>query len=692
MAAAQRVRWLIAAALVIGAPADAFSVNGRRGPFLKSQVKPAELEKNDAAMSSEARGLLGKSIDRGELEGVALHMRSTEQRLEKMLERVRTAWVGGAGKDWQFRDPGHIRIRIVASSDYGAKVKPDNVMLIPYGLLDPTLGQSCGPRFNDTPLAKTDDEIYWVLAHEFAHIGLAHFAADLNTAQTRDGLNKTVSGVLAIGELAQQKIVKNGNQLQMVDRNDPAARKVADQAWAYADRAREGISLVFNALSINREDEADVAAVDLARAMALDRGSFKQALCRLNAVDGSHMERAKAMKQAFKTLLWPDQSFMAMLGQALETVINNGGKLDVQAMGSLAGKSILRNLAPVAMDVARAQLSRSHRDADDRLNGLRDYMSRAKISDNWPAAKPGDTMLKEIWADPEFVAAGKMMAALNAAREELAKGNYEAAETAMLPATRSIFAGSPAVANMMARIKAGRDDLVAAEGFYDQASGLIPDNDRRPDASRGSPTSLKQGATMLAQGAKAVVAQNNAAPARAQAGSKTRKAASTKQGKVTKPIAKTAAALPPPKASTDPYYGQGHDGFQEHVNLLIRAGRFRRGLLVIEEAKRRFGDDAAFLPQLFQLHYLRGDSTAATAAVVRCADQTDVRIKDQCFSKYSQTQNGQSFDVMAAADKDKMGTAISKMADGIRLQAKTPPPQDDDDDEENERPARQPRP
>jgi hypothetical protein len=530
-------------------------------------------------------------------------------------------------------------------------------------------------------VAKTDDEIYWVLAHEFAHIGLAHFATDLNAAQTRDSLNKTVSGILAIGELAQQKIVKNGNQLQMVDRNDPSARKVADQAWAYSDKAREGISLVFNALSVNREDEADVAAIDLARAMALDRGSFKNALCRLNAVDGSRLERAKAMKTAFKSLLWPDQSFMATLGQALQSVLNNGGRLDMQALGSMAGKSILSNLAPVAMDVARAQLSRSHRDADDRLKGLKEYMDRAKLSETWPSATPGDAMLKQIWADPEFVAAGVMMRAMTAAREELAKGNYEAAETAMLPATRSIFANSPAVANMIARIKAGRDDLVTAEAWYDRASGLVPDADRRPDSASATPTSLSQGAAIIAKGAKAVAAQSNAAQARPQPASRNRKSASNKPAAAKKPVTKQAAA-PPPKVPTDPYYGQGHDGFQEHVNLLIRAGRFRRGLLVIAEATRRFGDDAAFLPQLFQLHYLRGDSTAATAAVVRCANLPDVRIKDQCFNKFSQTQSGQTYETMAASDKDKMGAAISKMADGLRLQSKTPPPKMDDEDEQ----------
>lgn len=644
--------------LATASPALAFKVKGKKGQFLARQVVAADLAKADQTLNDgTTRGLLGKSIDRGELQGIALDMPNTRGRLLAMLGDIRAVWAGKTGGKWQLRDPGDISIRILATDDYGAKVKPDNVMLVSLGLLrqravadDPAAQIGAGAP-------KSDDEIYWVLAHEFAHIGLAHFAKDANDIKAKARLDKMVTGVAAMGSLAQIKLEKTASGFRVLDRNDPKTREATDKAWGIASRVREGITLVFSVLDLDQEDEADVAATDIVREMKLSQQGYGSALARIGQEDDSQKKRAKAMEETVKSLLLPSQGLMDILTTTVQTFLQSGGKLDLGLIASAYGKNVLRNLAPAAFSVAKTQFSRSHRDQDDREKGLTQYVKDARLQGDW-GTKLHSSRLQAIWDDPEYKEAEILVNAIGKAREALALGNYSDALAAMQPAVNTRYANSPALANMVARILGGMNRLDEAESWYDRAAGM---NQARPVPAVKPPTVSRQparGATATRRAA--TVAGQRRAPSQ--------------------PVAPPPPApAPAPKQPVDPYYGQSIDGFQDHVDLLIRATKFRRALDVIAETKRRFGDDDGFLPRLVQIHTLTNNGPQQIAALARCGQLESQKVAEQCLGALSRDANGEDKMVMSAEDREKRNALVAKLGDVARINTEAAKPVEGED-------------
>lgn len=641
-------------AVATASPALAYKVKGKKGQFLARQVVAADLAKADQTLNDgTTRGLLGKSIDRGELQGIALDMPNTRDKLLAMLADIRAVWAGKNGGKWQFRDPGDISIRILATDDYGAKVKPDNVMLVSLGLLrqravatDPAAQIGAGAP-------KSDDEIYWVLAHEFAHIGLAHFAKDANDIKAKARLDKMVGGVVSLGQLAQIKLEKTTSGFRVLDRNDPKTREATDKAWSIASRVREGITLVFSVLDLDQEDEADVAATDMVREMKLSQQGYGSALARIGQEDNSQQKRAKAMEDTVKSLLLPSQGLMDILTNSVQNFLQSGGKLDVGLIASAYGKNVVRNLAPAAFSVAKTQFSRSHRDQDDREKGLTQYVKDARLQGDW-GTKLHTSRLQAIWDDLEYKEAEILVNAIGKAREALALGNYPDALAAMQPAVNTRYANSPALANMVARILGGMNRLEEAETWYDRAAGM---NQARPVTAVKPPTASRQ-------------------PVR---GSTATRRAATVAGQRRAPSQPVAPPAPAPKPPVDPYYGQSIDGFQDHVDLLIRATKFRRALDVIAETKRRFGDDDGFLPRLVQIYTLTNNGPQQIAALARCGQLESQRVAEQCLDALSRDANGEDKMVMSAEDREKRNALVAKLGDVARINTEPAKPTEGED-------------
>lgn len=651
----RRIGLLIAVlAMAVSSEALAFKVKGKKGQFLAKQVVAADLAKADQTLNDgTTRGLLGKSIDRGELQGIALDMPNTRNKLLAMLADIRAVWAGGNGGKWRFRDPGEISIRILATDDYGAKVKPDNVMLVPLGLLrqravaaDPAAQIGAGAP-------KSDDEIYWVLAHEFAHIGLAHFAKDANDIKAKARLDKMVGSVVSLGQLAQIKVEKTANGFRVLDRNDPRTREATDKAWSIASRVREGITLVFSVLDLDQEDEADVAATDIVREMKLSQQGYGSALARIGQEDGSQKQRAKAMEETVKSLLLPSQGLMDIVNNTVQNFLQSGGKLDFGLIASDYGKNVLRNMAPAAFSVAKIQFSRSHRDQDDREKGLTQYIKDARLQGDW-GTQLHTAQLQAIWNDLEYKEAEILVSAIGRAREALALGNYPDALAALQPGINTRYANSPALANMVGRVLGGMNRLEEAESWYDRAAGM---NQARPVPATRPP----------------VVARR---PARGATAPRRPAVAAGQRRVPSQQVALPPPPLPPP---VDNYYGQSIDGFQDHVDLLIRATKFRRALEVIAETKRRFGDDDGFLPRLVQIYTLTNNGTQQVAALARCGQLQSQKVAEQCLGALSRDANGEDKMVMSAEDREKRNALVAKLGDVARINTDQAKPAEGED-------------
>ena len=132
-----------------------FSENGKGGPFIQAEVKEKDLAESDATIAAaHADGALGAgTIDSGELFGTGFSMPETEAALEALIESFRP--------HWPYRQPGPIDVKIIGSYGFSPLANPDNVIVVPLGMI---------------LRAESDDEIAWVMAHEFSHFALGHFA------------------------------------------------------------------------------------------------------------------------------------------------------------------------------------------------------------------------------------------------------------------------------------------------------------------------------------------------------------------------------------------------------------------------------------------------------------------------------------------------------------------------------------
>ena len=172
-----------------------FSINGKKGRFLEKQVTPEKLAKADAAMSAglaDGRSLDAVSRNRGAFAGTGLSMPLTEQALTAMLARISAVW--------PHRPPMGTRVRIVGKTDYAPTAKPDGILVIPIGLLI---------------RAQSDDEIAWVLAHEFSHVALAHFSREAQQRRDKASLENIVACTRVGLNLAQHDVTSNAGRLQV---------------------------------------------------------------------------------------------------------------------------------------------------------------------------------------------------------------------------------------------------------------------------------------------------------------------------------------------------------------------------------------------------------------------------------------------------------------------------------------------
>jgi len=609
---------LLCGALIAGlaiSPLPAFEVSPKKGSFLGKQVDPAKLLAADQLLAaSKGRGFSDASLNRADLQGIGLPMPATEARLNAMMQRIATAWRGGPDKLWTLRDPGPVRMRIYAASDYGAKAKPDSTVLVPVGLINK---------------AGSDDELYWVLAHEYAHMGLAHFAKDAQDTKTAKDVNDAVAAVLEIGKLAQTKVNNVGGQLQIREGNDPQIRAVTDQVWARSRDLRTGIELIAQALSLPREDEADIAATDLSAAMGLWDAGSTAALVQIKLEDTSRVSRAKALEQDFKTGLMPSTGTVSAAVGMLSSVVQGGNfdtsQLSLEKLSNAYGKDLLANAFPAAMNMAKRSLSRTHRDASDRQEGVTRYYKGQLKQANW-AANRSTTELSAIRADPEYQDAVKVVRAIDDALAALTKKDTATAIAALEGATTTRFATSPALANVAGRVYRSAGQLPTAERWYDVASGLA--------------------ASPFAKSAKPAPKRKGKAP----------------------PQKSSITVLP---ALPEGYYGQSLEGFSEHVDLLIEMKKFPRAMTVIAEAKARSGDDDYFLPQLVRIARDTNNSNQLIAAMNRCLDSPQTKLKDMCKAQFFVDAEGKPVTV-SAGESDKVNAIFQRISDDSRGSGATP--------------------
>ncbi len=599
---------LLAAALIL-APALAravclpmvckFSIGGKRGHYLEKQVDDAQLAAADTKVSTKltgGRSLAEQSANRGEFAGAGLRMRETERALDAMLADLR--------KSWPRRPAPPVTFRIVGSTNFNPSAWPDDVIVLPLGVLT---------------RAKSDDEVAWMVAHEFSHIGLAHFAREAEQRQLKSGVSQVMLGLQTAADMSQQRVDSSGQRMRIYRVQDKGAEDFSNQVWARSRDVSLALEALNQHLSRKQEDQADVAGLDLVLASHYsDTGP------------GDALDRVKEDEDRLAASL---STFQQQLGDAAKkTGTKSLVKLANGMSVSTAAKELLNdaasNLGRMLMNRLVDVATTGHRPADVRKRGVYAYLDEAYPKAEFPAKRA--TWLEAIQNTREFQEARAAVEARDKALTRLQSPSPEAAKeawTELQPALKTSYASTPLIATTTAKIYEALNDLPGADRQYTIAE--------HPPPPPVSPAQAK--------------------PVR-----------SARRGR-----AAAAPARPRPPASTatptqDILFMQGVDGYRDHVRLLVRMKAYEKAFKVIAEAKDRFGDDDPFLPSLITIYAQTNKPTQLVATIARCMDTENDALRKQCQYAMLNDEQLKLIDDMAPADRARVEEAMDKTSDASR--------------------------
>lgn len=326
-----------------------FSINGKNGAFLCSKEAAGRRAADaSAAGTGGGMGLAAQADVRGSLRPTLFYMPETQKRLQAMVDRIAATW--------PYPDAPHPKVLISANVGFNAEARADNTIVVWLGVFEGDPGQPA------TDL--TDNDLYWLLGHEYSHIALNHAGRD----EVIEGQRRTARDIA--------RVYQQGAMLESTLRYSDSSGTLSGPAKLEVRDARESHrrlrfvmdSLIAPAWGRAQEDEADVAGYDIVALTGM-RPRTSLATGRFAASEKSRDARVAEMRgrmdESAKTALADPSVQSSMMSGALGP-----------AFSSVAG-TLGRGLYEGFKQTFTEWASRDHRSAKDREEGLARYRAAA---------------------------------------------------------------------------------------------------------------------------------------------------------------------------------------------------------------------------------------------------------------------------------------------------------------------------
>lgn len=407
---------------------NVFSITGKDGALLATSG-PTDFS---AAVGEDGQPrLLDQVENRGDLDLLVLDMPNTEARLNTLLTRVTTHWPHPL--------PQPPRVKLSMKSEYSGATFADGTISIGLGTFTPVSAAMSPPEGVAAPgTVSSDEELLYLLAHEFAHYALGHHRKTDSMQGFRSlmaNLTETYNTVSVLKEMRYQGSGSNG---QIVIRNESGVAQDIDKAIGAFDfiaaLSSRGLGPAWNR---GQEDEADVLALDLMKAAGLDAPYYEAMFANLHA----HENFSKSMTRVLETavsgvkqqLLDPNNILAALDGQSADV-----------------GDSIMDFGTDLLMREGRKALTnyfgQTHRDPEVRRKGVETYLINAypgltaeAIAEASLMAEYTTTVIDAIKADPEFEDARRATVSYYQSIALRSDGDYQGAEAAIMQAMATRF-------------------------------------------------------------------------------------------------------------------------------------------------------------------------------------------------------------------------------------------------------------
>lgn len=569
-----------------------FTESGKKGPFLKFEVTEKDLAKADAAIEGgRVNGALSAagSINRGEFYGSGLKMPKTEAALSALVERLRV--------HWKYRQPpGQIRVRIVASMQFAPQAHPDGVIIVPLGMLI---------------RARTDDQIAWLMGHEFAHLALGHFSREAKMRKTKRATSAVVAMLQGGVSMSQTDFSMRNGQLQTNTRHSPQAQALSDRIYLRSRDLNDILALANQFFSRKQEDQADVLGLDLAIAAGFNDGGASDALNEYGRMEAEAegLFKAVADEMAEYTKIYASAS-----------VSSADNVKDIEKSGKNFLNTFLENLKTVALNKVFDYYNKSHRPTEKRRQGILKYYGNAYRG---AAPNPESTAWLEGVRDTTEFQQGKIVVTAVAQADDLLRQDKIAeAVTELKPAFATEYGTTPFLAN------------AAAEVYW--RAGRTAEADRQFSIAERLP----------GNGAGAVVRRSPAKPK------------GKAKGKAVQPATQATDLV----AGSDQYFEQNQPGFHRHITLLTETKSYTKALNVIDVASVRFGDDYAFLPAKIRIYFALRKTDELAATLAKCAGSQDEGLRRQCSDAIFTPEQEEKLALLSPVDRAKLERERERLA------------------------------
>ena len=411
-------------------PGTGFSVSGKPGPFLK-QIAQRKIE------PVSVRGDTGLGFSSGEFQAARLSMPQTQAKIEALIEKLAAYW--------PYQKPPKVRVNMVGRGEYSPNALPDGTISVPVGFL---------------VRAESDDEIAFVIGHEYAHVALGHFARNERLKTQRKIVTQAAQLYTSVISLSQIRLQQSGQQANLA----VADRQKVEAAHAQASRSKDRLDWVLNNLvepvwNRRQEDEADAIGFDLAQAAGYSPvDGAAAAFARLNVDDQAKHALVEQLQNQI------DQSIAAA------NTINNRAALqrgDAVVFMTSFSRNLQSGLRDRALRATETFLSAQHRPPAERQKGIGDYAQFAYPQT--ALAEPKKKWLADVRATREFTTARTAVAALQQAQLARYDARYADAETAIRKALATPYGSLPLFVNEAARIARDKGDYRTAETQFSRA-------------------------------------------------------------------------------------------------------------------------------------------------------------------------------------------------------------------------------
>ena len=399
-----------------------FSVSGRNGPFVR-QVAGRRF--GGASGDGGSLGLASDAINQGAYQQARLRMPQTEAAVSGLLAQLGGQWPYGRG-------PAP-RVFIVGIDYYNAYSLPDNSIVVSFGLLDH---------------AGSDDEVAFVLGHEYSHLLLGHFAGAADARRNPE----------TAGKLGQLFLV--GAALSSVGGWSGAAGAAAREAGATGDLLQfVSATTAEQPHSQRQEDEADALGFDLA--LAASFAAEDAAATVFDTIQADRVRRSAA-EEALRSQL-KSQLSQAVGRDVVNSVLSGG------LSTSNLRQSLFEGGARLALGAATSRnQGPAHRPPAERKKGIAEYSETAYPS-GAPLREVQRAWLQRVRASAEFGQARTAVTAVAEAMKARTAGDYPTAGQRIGVALASGYGGAPLVLCEAGRLRADMGDPTGADRMFSQA-------------------------------------------------------------------------------------------------------------------------------------------------------------------------------------------------------------------------------